>query len=131
MICDYAEAFNGKLYISGGGWTLRIGAPRLDCSLAVRLAVPWNQANLKHRLLITLLTEDGQEVVDLLEAPVRIEGEFEVGRPPGLSPGDALTEAFVFRIQGLTISDGVFVFSLQVNGTEIASARFRNKLGDG
>ena len=79
-----------KLYIAGGGWTrLRSGRP-LDCAVAISLAVPWDRTSQKHKLSVDLSDEDGV----LVQAPdgneVRIEGQLEVGRPPGTKPGEPI-----------------------------------------
>lgn len=125
LLCDFAEAVNGKLYISGGGWTNVRGPQPLDCSVAVSIAVPWTHTNQKHKLILELLGEDGQIPTDADGNPVQIEGELEVGRPTGVVPGDPISTSLAFRLQGLDLETGGYSFSLKINGTEVAKTQFR------
>lgn len=125
LLCDYAESINGKLYITGGGWTQFRGAEPVNCSVAVSMSVPWTQANQRHSLSLELLQEDGQIVLDPDGQPMRVDGNFEVGRPPGSVPGDALTNTMAFGFQGLDLPSGGYKFSFSIDGTEMGAARFR------
>ena len=125
LLCDFAEAVNGKLYISGGGWTNVRSPLPLDCSVAVSIAVPWTQTNQKHKLILELLDEDGENPKGPDGKPVQIEGDLEVGRPAGVVPGDAISASLAFRLQGLDLETGGYSFSLKINGTEVAKTQFR------
>lgn len=126
LLCDFAESVNGKLYIVGGGWTkLKPGFP-LDCAVAISLAVPWTQTNQKHQLTVELLSEDGELIGD---PPVRIDGEFEVGRPPGSTPGDPIGYTMAFRFKGVELSPGGYRFSFKIDGTEVSATQFRVEKG--
>lgn len=127
LLCDFAESVNGKLYVMGGGWTGVVGAAPINCAVAVKLDVPWTQTNQRHHLLLQLLHEDGEVATNPAanDDPVRIEGEFEVGRPPGARPGDPMTNTMAFQLQGLLLPSGGFRFSFSVNGTELAHTLFR------
>lgn len=127
LICDFAEAINGKLYIAGGGWSLHFGDAPVDCGLAIRLSVPWTQTNLTHTLKVSLINEDGQVVNDPDGTPVVMEGKFELGRPAGTIKGEDLVHVFAMRIQGLPLDYGMYRFSLEVDGVEISNAKFRKK----
>jgi hypothetical protein len=59
------------------------------------------------------------------EKPVRFEGEFEVGRPPGTPAGEDLTNPIVLRFARLPLSPGAYRFDFEVDGTTLATARFR------
>ena len=124
LLCDYAEALNGKLYIMGGGWDRLVKMGPVACSVAVMLSVPWNDANIKHRLSLTLLTEDGQVASDAAGNEVIIDGEFETGRPAGIRPGSALRTPFTFRIQGLDLDLGGYSVLLEIEGAAVARAEF-------
>jgi hypothetical protein len=127
LICDFAEALNGKLYILGGGWSQHLGPADVSCTLAVRLSVPWNQANQKHSLAIVLRSEDEVPVVGPEGNPVALSGDFEIGRPPGLVPGEDLTNTFAYRVENLPLADGGYSFVVEVDGSEIARASFRKR----
>lgn len=84
VLCDAAQVVGGKLYVMGGGWdqlTVNTGFP-LDQHMAIAVAVkvPWNETNQKHNLEIAIQHEDGLQLA-------KIDAQFEVGRPPGLTAG--------------------------------------------
>jgi hypothetical protein len=92
MLCDGAQAVNGKLYILGGGWNVTGPAPT-PSAIAVLVRVPWDEANRRHRLRLELVTEDGAPVTvggPDGQQPVLINAEFEVGRPAGHRAGRPL-----------------------------------------
>ena len=51
LLCDFAEAVNGKLYVMGGGWNILFapGQP-VTMSVAAVIAVPWDRTNQQHEL---------------------------------------------------------------------------------
>ena len=119
LLCDYAEAINGKLYIMGGGWSVTGPDPN-PSAIAIRIEVPWDEANKQHELQLELLTDDGQPVkVQTItgEMPMAIGGNFEVGRPPGLKPGTPLDVAVAMNIGPIPLPPGrSFVWRLSING---------------
>jgi hypothetical protein len=123
LLCDAAQEVGGKLYILGGGWSVMAADTPTSMALAVKLSVPWDRANTRHKVVVDLLDADGGPV-DLGEGPVRIEGEFEVGRPPGLKAGTPLDAPFVANFPGLALEPGSYVWELEVDGTSMARASF-------
>lgn len=93
MLADYATVADGKLVIVGGGWSIT-GPNPVPFAIAIKIEVPWDQANTKHQLRLELVDADGDPVLvpnDVGgEQAVVIEGEFEAGRPAGLKPGTPL-----------------------------------------
>ena len=119
MLADWADSINGKLYIQGGGWS-RVPAGLIHCALAIKVGVPWTEANAKHRLLIRLVDADGQAVVPAEgQPPVEIETMFEVGRPPGLVPGTTLDVALAPNFIGLPLPPGRYRFALELDGAPL------------
>ena len=96
LLCDFAEAVNGKLYVMGGGWNILFapGQP-VTMSVAAVIAVPWDRTNQSHQLTLELLTNDGQ-AVEIDGQTVAVTGEFELGRPPGIKPGSSQNAPFVW-----------------------------------
>jgi hypothetical protein len=124
LLCDAAQEVNGKLYILGGGWSL-IHAPGIPVpvTLAIKLAVPWDQANQRHHIRAALMDADGV-AVDLGAGPVQAEGDVEVGRPPGVKPGTNLDVPFVLPFGVLIFEAGTYVWELDVNGEPVAREPF-------
>ena len=89
LLADAAQAAEGKLYILGGGWSIT-GPDPSPMALAIKIEVPWDQANTPHTCRLELLDSDGQSVEAETpegEQPIFFEANFEVGRPPGVKPG--------------------------------------------
>ena len=84
ILADAAEVNGGKLYLLGGGFDrINIASPlpqRRRMALAVSISVPWASTNERHRLTLEFVDEDGNRQAN-------VEGEFEVGRPPGAKAG--------------------------------------------
>ena len=92
LLADHAQAAEGKLNIIGAGWTV-IGPGAVPFAIAMLFEVPWDRANEQHSFRLELVDSDGDPVIAEGpdgEAPLVIEGQFEVGRPPGMKRGTAL-----------------------------------------
>lgn len=108
LLCDAAQEANGKLFILGGGWTVTGPAPT-PSALALKIDVPWDQANRRHRLRLDLVSQDGQPVMvptPLGQGPAQVTAEFEVGRPPGHPPGTPLAVVLAINIGPLPLAPG-------------------------
>jgi hypothetical protein len=127
LLCDHAEAVNGKLYINGGGWNL-IFAPGRPVSvfLAVLVTIEWTEANIRHELIAELRTADGDVVQNGEPASdVRVNAQLEVGRPPGIKPGTSLVAPMALGFQGLVLAEGGYVWHLNLGGSELARKPFQ------
>ena len=84
ILADAAEVINGKLYLMGGGWeAINLATPmpaHHTFAIAVAFEVPYLETNQLHDVDIRIQDPDGIELI-------RIEGQVEVGRPPGINPG--------------------------------------------
>jgi uncharacterized protein DUF6941 len=92
LLCDAAQAVNGKLYILGAGWNVT-GPDPTPSAIALQVDVPWDEANERHRLKLSLVTQDGHPVripTPAGEHPVEFATEFEIGRPAGHPNGSPL-----------------------------------------
>lgn len=126
MLCDYAEAINGKLYIMGGGWTICPPGPR-NLALTIKVLVPWDKANEKHKLALMLQNGDGH-IVSLGDPPkpVVIQSEFEVGRPPNIPKGMPLDFVIAIAFVALPLTaDTAYRWQVEINGKAVQSVAFR------
>ncbi len=126
ILCDYAEALGGKLYIMGGGWTMCPPGPR-NMAIALRILVPWGETNKKHRLGLFLQDESGN-TIDLGDPPrpVRQVGDFEVGRPPGVPQGTDIDFSAVFNFLGLPLEPVKgYRWQLEIDSEPADSVSFR------
>jgi len=119
LLAEAAQAINGKLYILGGGWSLMSPEPS-PMAIAVRIEIPWDEANKRHRLRFELVDEDGRAVMGMTpdgERAVEITAEFEVGRPAGLRPGTPLGVALAFTIGALPLkTETRYVWRCTIDG---------------
>ncbi len=118
ILCDHAQAAEGKLYINGGGLAVNThGAP---ISIAILIGVPWNQANRQHRWTLSLVTADGQPVAvptPVGEQIVVVESLFEVGRPAGIPAGTELPLPVAINFSPLPLApSSQFEWRLEIDG---------------
>jgi hypothetical protein len=98
MLADHAQVADGKLFISGGGWS-SCGPGPTPCAVAILFHVPWQHTNEKVSFGLRLLDEDGHPVVQpgpQGPQPVQVNGQFEAGRPPGITPGSDIGVPMTF-----------------------------------
>jgi hypothetical protein len=89
ILADAAQVVGNKLYLMGGGWdklTVNNAFP-VDqrCALALSLKVSWNETNQKHNFEIEIISEDSE--TEQPRSLMKAGGQFELGRPPGIGPG--------------------------------------------
>lgn len=115
LLADAAQAVGGKLYILGGGWSVT-GPDPTPSALAMKIEVPWTEANRRHELTVALLDADGNPVI-IGDNPVEIRGEFEVGRPPGLPAGTPLDATIAIPLNPFPLAPGGrYVWRVTING---------------
>ena len=88
MLADAAQVANGKLFILGGGWSVT-GPEPSPSAIVLKIAVPWDQANKSHHLLLSLI----DDVLDLstatrLRPPTRLASSSPSGSRPTSRPVD-------------------------------------------
>jgi hypothetical protein len=121
MLADHAAAVGGKLYISGGGWSITGPAPTPG-AIAMDVKVPWDEREQEHKLLLELLDADGQPVLvptPLGVKPLNIEGKLKLKGPidPNVKPGTPLDAPFAINYGPVPLPPGArFEWRLSVNG---------------
>ena len=106
LLADAVQAVNGKLYVLGGGWSVT-GPEPAPSALAIKIDVPWDEGNKKHRFRLALLDADGRAVtLPDGQMPVEVTGEFEAGRPAGMKPGTPLDVVLALNIGPLVLEPG-------------------------
>ncbi len=129
LLCDHAQEVAGKLYILGGGWSIYRGAP-VTMGLAVKISIPWDEANTPHSFAARLVTEDGldpflpQPDGSLDASRVEFQGRFEAGRPAGLAPGAELDAPFAVNIAGLPLIPGRYEWQVEIDQTVVGRVAF-------
>ena len=103
LLADFAQADDrGKINAIGLGWST-VPTPLPQHAVAVIFQADWHESNERHQFTLDLVDEDGTLVSfgneDGDDAPVlNLEGEFEVGRPPGLTKGTPLIQTLAVNM---------------------------------
>jgi hypothetical protein len=109
LLADSAQVSENKLYVLGGGWDTT-GPQPSPSALAMLIQVPWDQTNKRYRWRLELVDSDGEAVALQTpmghEEPVQVEGEFEVGRPPGIPAGSPLHVPVAINFGPLPLEPG-------------------------
>lgn len=121
ILADAAQVVGHKLYLMGGGWdvlTVNSGFPyQHRFAVAVAFTVPWLETNQRHNFEIEVATEDGKTLA-------KVDGQIEVGRPPGIQPGQEqrvqLAADFVVGLEG----PGTYVVIARLEGQESGRVHF-------
>jgi hypothetical protein len=120
LLADSAQAVGGKLYILGGGWNITGPSP-VPSAIAMYVEIPWDLTNVKHPWRLELMDSDGQPV--MIHTPVGeqafvLQGELEVGRPPGTQPGVGLGVPMAINLGPIPLqAGGRYEWRLYINDT--------------
>lgn len=120
LVCDAAQAVNGKLYILGGAWERILvpqlpGRPQLPFFIAIGITVPWSFTNRKLQFSLDLLDADGHELAQIVKA------ELEAGRAPGMTPGSVVRIPLTGPAQPDFPEPGRYVFRASVDDEPLRS----------
>jgi hypothetical protein len=120
LLADAAQTSpDGKVHALGLGWSTTV-TPLPPQAIIVLVKVPWDVTNVTHTAVIELLGSDGEAV--LLPGPeglqpLRIEADFETGRPPGLPRGTPIDLPLTFGVSpGMPLPPGRYVWQLSIDG---------------
>src|SRR5260370_41420563 len=88
MLADHAQIADGKLFISGGGWST-CGPGPTPCAVVVIFHGPWQETRDKVSFALRPIDEDGRAATHpgaTDRRPVHGHGHFEAPRPLGMTP---------------------------------------------
>jgi hypothetical protein len=121
LLADHAEAVNGKLYMTGGGWNV-LRLPELPHDWAFHIAlgidVAWHETNDPHELQVNIQDPDGVELGEGLSA------NFETGRPPGMTAGQEQRLVMSIGTTATFSTAGPHAAVVTVDEEELGRARF-------
>jgi hypothetical protein len=114
FLADSVVAAEGKLYVQGAGWNIiyvrSFPSRHSRIGVGIIIQVPYTATNQTHKLEVHIEDSDGQ-IIALGDAPpgiesedgkiYRLEGEFNVGRPPLLPPGDEQVVPLAINVDGM------------------------------
>jgi hypothetical protein len=119
LLADHAVVAEGKLYVNGGGWSIRPAGPT-QMFLALKFDVPWDLAGRPIEVELRLVDEDGHLVAQRTpqgDQPVLVNARLEVQRPPGLTPGAPIDAAMAIGVPPFGLPPGRrYSWRLSVDG---------------
>ena len=80
-------------------------------AIAVSFKVPWTETNQKHSFELEVQGGEGKTITS-------VPGQFEVGRPPGLPPGQDQRAQIVVNVSWTIEATGSYVIIARLNGEE-------------
>jgi hypothetical protein len=110
ILCDWAEAIGGKLYVMGAGWNVITVQQPASVAVALLVYVDWTETNTPHELRLRLVTEDGQGYPE--DEPIEIGWRIEIGRPPGVPHGTESTAPLAAKVTDLRFVPGGYRWEL-------------------
>lgn len=135
FLADSVVVAEGKLYAQGAGWNIitmrKLPAPHDRIGIGVLIRVPYTSTNQKHEFELRLEDADGKRlpIGDNPNGEGKIEGfggQFNVGRPPQIQPGDEQIVPFAVNINGLGFQEaGHYRFVVSVDGEDAKELPFR------
>ena len=131
MLCDFAQTAEGKLFVSGGGVNTSWVQPQpphiINIGIAAVINVPYTATNQPHQFGMSLVDADGQQVTPWVPegapAPEPLEDvgmSFNLGRPPGLIPGQSQAYPIAINASMGLPKLGTYNFVLSIDGTEVS-----------
>lgn len=139
FLADSVAIESQKIYAQGAGWNVirSAGFPsRHDrLGIGVIISVPYTATNQPHKMELRLEDEDGQVLV-LGDAPPaegeeqpqkirRLGANFNVGRPPDLTPGAEQTVPIALNVNNLLLErPGRYRIVIEIDGSEEAVLPF-------
>jgi hypothetical protein len=120
LLADSAQVApdGGKVHALGLGWDTT-GTPTPPATLVVLIKVLWHETNEPHHFLLQLRDADGHAVMvnsPMGEHVVQVEGDFEVGRAPGIQAGTTQTVKLAADVGSLALSAGRYEWHAVIDG---------------
>jgi hypothetical protein len=122
VMADKAEAIPGQLYRIGGGFdnvTVASFPGRAAYDIAYAVLVDYGETHVPHEFSLQLKDADSNDVLPPLG------GRIEVGRPPGMDPGQEQRVMIVFQGPFPVTGGGAFKWVPSLDGHEGPATRFR------
>lgn len=114
FLADSVVVAENKLYAQGAGWdsiiTSAFPFKQARIGIGIFLRIPWTATNQMHTFSVKIMDQDGSKIplgdappgVSLPDGKIHeLTGQFNVGRPPLLSPGDSQIVPIAVNLDGL------------------------------
>jgi hypothetical protein len=120
LLADSAQVSpdGGKVHALGLGWDATT-TPTPPATLVVLMKVMWHETNERHHFLLQLRDADGHAVQinsPMGEQAIQVEGDFEVGRAPGIPPGTMQTVKLAAGVGPMALQPGRYEWHAVIDG---------------
>ncbi len=108
LLAKYAEVQAGMLYGAGIGWR-EIGPDPATFTIAALMEVGWDETNRPMNLQFLIVDADGQPFQvpgPAGDQPFQIAAQFDVGRPPGATPGRSFSVPLAINLGAVPFRPG-------------------------
>ena len=120
ILADAAQVVANKLFMLGGGWDRVKASKRFPfnqkLAVAMSVKVPWNETNDRHNFEVEIISED--ENTEEPKSMAKIGGQFEVGRPVGVLPGQDQRIQLAIDLFLKIDNPGIKIIIARINGIE-------------
>lgn len=126
ILADAAQVVANKLYMLGGGWDKVRGSKGFPfdqkIAIAMSVKVPWNETNDRHNFEIEIVSED--QDTEEPKSMAKIGGQFEVGRPVGILPGQEQRIQLAIDMLLKIDNPGTKIIIAKINGNKLRQVVF-------
>jgi hypothetical protein len=126
ILADSAQVVGNKLYLLGGGWDqITVNAPfpvEQRIALALSIKVAWNETNQKHSFEVEIVSENNE--TEEPKSMMKAGGQFELGRPPGIVPGQEQRVQMALDMTLKLENDGAKTVIARIEGQEMRRLSF-------
>jgi hypothetical protein len=133
FLADSVVSAEGKLYVQGAGWnvlmTAQIPFRQSRIGVGIIVSVPYTATNQMHEFSIKLVDPDENSLpigdappgVTLPDGKIReLKGQFNIGRPPMVVPGDDQIIPIAVNLDGLEFTEpNQYSVVVSIDGTEM------------
>jgi len=130
LLANHVELADGRLYVSGGGWnTFHRLVPQGEgmvvnhLGVAVVVAIPWHQTNMKRDLILELRDEDAKIIASN-------QTHIDVGRPAGLRHGQIQYASLAWSLDLVFPHAGCYEVVARIEDVEGSERRWTFQVQD-
>ena len=142
FLADSVVVAEGKLFVQGAGWNIiwtnAVPARHPRIGIGALIHVPYTATNQLHEFSISLVDQDENKLpvagtpqgADSSDGPVtELRGQFNMGRPPALTPGDEQFVPLAVNLDGLEFpTANMYSVVISIDGTVMKRLPIRVQL---
>jgi len=142
FLADSVAVAEGKLFVQGAGWNIvwtnAVPARHPRIGIGALIHVPYTATNQLHEFSIRIVDQDENQLslaaappgVDALDGQItELKGQFNMGRPPALTPGDTQIVPLAVNLDGIEFpTSNMYSVVISIDGTVLKRLPIRVQL---